>query len=198
MCFCCRSPSGKGFKAALPLSAEGPLRSPVTEAGVRGRWCVDMHELAPEEEGKVSHHLWGWVNAHNIWLVTFDQSIPRTAAPMSCQSTASCSCWSGMVLWSISSFVQPLLLLLCLVSLLGLCTWEFCFLSQSARVVCDFSRRIVPLGIFMAARWDVTALWGPAEQTEPLPDLCALGWQPLSLFLALEVKGSPRNQSSSR
>lgn len=75
---------------------------------------------------------------------------------------------------------------------------EFCFLSQSARVVCDFSRRIVPLGIFMATRWDVTALWGPAEQTEPLPDLYALGWQPLSLSLALEVQGSPRNQGSSR
>lgn len=160
MCFCCRSPSGKGFKATLPVSAEGPLRSPVTEAGVRGHWWVDMHELAPEEEGKVSHHLWGRVNAHNTWLVTFDRSIPRTAAPMSRQSTASHSCWSGMVLWSISSFVQPLLLLLCLVSLLGLCTWSFAFFHSLPMWFVTF-----PEGLSLLA-----SLWLPGGMSLPSGD----------------------------
>lgn len=102
----------------------------MTGAGGWGLWWVAMHELAPAEEGKAPHHLRGCGNAHSIWLVTFDCNIPCTAAPMSHQSTVSHSCWFGMDLCSISSFLQPLLLPLCLVSLLGLCTWNFTFLCS--------------------------------------------------------------------
>lgn len=130
LCFCCKAPSGKGFKATLPVPAEGQFRSSVTEAGGWGHWWVAMHKLAPAEEGKAPHHLWGCVNALSFWLVTFDQSIPCTAAPVSHQSTVSRSCWFEMILWSISSFVQPLMLLLCLVSLLGLCSWSSAFLCS--------------------------------------------------------------------
>lgn len=84
---------------------------------------------------------------------------------MSHQSTVSHSCWFGMDLWSISSFLQPLLLLLCLLFLLGLPLDSPCSLLLSfAACLCGlwFSRRIVHF-----ASWDVTGLWGPAEHTEP-------------------------------
>lgn len=73
---------------------------------------------------------WDWANARDIWLVSFGQSLPGTAALMSCQppSAASCCCWFETVLQSGCSFVQ--LLLLCLAPLLGLCTCSFAFLCS--------------------------------------------------------------------
>lgn len=158
------------------VSVEGPLHSPVTYAGVWGDWCVGMHELAPGEEGKVSRCLWDCVNAHNIWLVTAGQSLPRTAAFMSYQtpSTLSYCCLSETILQNRCCFVQRLLLLLCLASLLGLCTCSFAFLCCLPVCFVTF-QKCYPFGIFMAAWWEVAGLWGPAEQTEPLPEMCALG-----------------------
>lgn len=57
-----------------------------------------------------------------------------------------------MVLWCSSSFVQPLLLLLlCLVSLLGLSTWNFAFIHSLPMWFVTF-----PEGLFLLA-----SLWLP-------------------------------------